>query len=79
MRPRMPARTRRSACLFLSYEVDEEGEEIVWTTAGGLGASEMAALGESLASPAPGADTTVDVARGLERASRIPVIVPRPD
>jgi hypothetical protein len=44
--------TREAACCpFLSYEIDEQGEEIVWTTAGGLGASEMAVLEEFLDGP----------------------------
>src|SRR4029453_4494812 len=30
-----------ASCPFLSYEIDEEGEEIIWTIAGGLGASDM--------------------------------------
>jgi hypothetical protein len=46
---------RREAicCPFLSYEVDQVGEEIVWTTSGGLGAAEIAVL-DDLAAPDPG-------------------------
>jgi hypothetical protein len=42
------AKREAACCPFLSYEIDEQGEEIVWTTAGGLGASEMAILQEFL-------------------------------
>jgi hypothetical protein len=42
------AKREAACCPFLSYEIDEEGEEIVWTTAGGLGASEMDILDEFL-------------------------------
>jgi hypothetical protein len=45
------AKREAACCPFLSYEIDEQGEEIVWTTAGGLGASEMAILDELLDGP----------------------------
>jgi hypothetical protein len=45
------AKREAACCPFLSYDIDEEGEEIVWTTAGGLGASEMAILDEFLDEP----------------------------
>jgi hypothetical protein len=45
------AKREAACCPFLSYEIDEQGEEIVWTTAGGLGASEMAILEEFLDGP----------------------------
>ena len=41
-----------ACCPFLSYEIDEEGEAILWTVAGGLGASEMGILNEFLEGPA---------------------------
>ena len=39
---------RREAayCPFLSYELGLDGDHIVWTTSGGLGASEMAVVDE---------------------------------
>ena len=40
------AKREAACCPFLSYEIDEEGEEIVWTTAGGLGVSKMGILDE---------------------------------
>jgi hypothetical protein len=43
--------TREAACCaFLSYEIelDEEDDEIVWTTSGGLGASELSILDKFL-------------------------------
>jgi len=43
------ARREAACCAFLSYEVVAEGDEILWTTSGGLGASEMAAIDEVLA------------------------------
>jgi hypothetical protein len=45
------AQREAACCPFLSYDIDEEGEEIVWTTDGGLGASEMAILDEFLDGP----------------------------
>ena len=45
------AKREAACCPFLSYEIDEQGEEIVWTTSGGLGASEMAILDEFLDGP----------------------------
>jgi len=45
------AKREAACCPFLSYEIDEHGEEIVWTTEGGLGASEMAILEEFLDGP----------------------------
>jgi hypothetical protein len=45
------AQREAACCPFLSYDIDEEGEEIVWTTDGGLGASEMAILDEFLDEP----------------------------
>jgi hypothetical protein len=47
-----------ACCPFLSYEIDEEGEAIVWTIAGGLGASEMDILNELLEGPASVADSS---------------------
>jgi hypothetical protein len=42
--------TREAECCpFLSYEVEQEGDQIVWTTSGGLGGSELAVFDELLA------------------------------
>jgi hypothetical protein len=59
--------TREAACCpFLSYEIDEQGEEIVWTTTGGLGAAEMTILGEFIDRPEPAADSSDAIAQRLE-------------
>ena len=42
------AHREAACCPFLSYEIDEQGDEIVWTTAGALGAEEMDILDEFL-------------------------------
>ena len=55
-----------ACCPFLSYEIDEEGEAIVWTIAGGLGASEMGILNEFLEGPASLADSSDVIAQRLE-------------
>lgn len=67
-------RREAACCPFLSYEVDLAGDEVVWTTTGGLGASEMAALDEFLAGPA--ADSSDAIARQLTDRGGVPVIVP---
>ena len=63
-------RREAACCPFLTYEVDDVGEQIVWTTSGGLGASDLAVFDEFLA----GADVTEDgssgLARRVSRASR---------
>ena len=51
------ARREAACCPFLSYQVEEVGDEIVWTTSGGLGASQMSLLDEYLATPDPPANT----------------------
>ena len=50
------ANREAACCPFLSYEIDQEGDEIVWTTAGGLGAGEMDILAQLLDSPLDPAD-----------------------
>jgi len=67
-------RREAACCPFLSYEVDQDGEEIVWTTTGGVGASEMAVIDELISDPVP--DSSEDIARRLEGASGVPVIGP---
>jgi hypothetical protein len=42
------AKREAACCSFLAYEIDQEGEEIVWSTSRGLGAPEMAILDELL-------------------------------
>ncbi len=73
-------RREAACCPFLSYEVDLEGsadrQEIVWTTSGGVGASEMAVLDEFLAGPAQPERDSASIARRLEEGSGVPVIVP---
>jgi hypothetical protein len=68
---------RESACCpFLSYEVDQEDEQIVWATSGGLSAPDMAILDEFLAGEVPSADSASTIAEHLEDRGGIPVIVP---
>jgi hypothetical protein len=59
------AQREAACCPFLSYDIDEEGEEIVWTTDGGLGASEMAILDEFLDGP-ESASSSDAIAQRLE-------------
>jgi hypothetical protein len=59
------AQREAACCRFLSYDIDEEGEEIVWTTDGGLGASEMAILDEFLDEP-ESASSSDAIAQRLE-------------
>ena len=67
-------RREAACCPFLSYEVDAEGEQIVWTTSG-LGASDMAILDEFLTRADPTADSG-GIGAQLEARGGIPVIVP---
>jgi hypothetical protein len=55
-----------ACCRFLSYEIDQEGDEIVWTTAGGLGAAEMDTLDELLDGPESLAGSSDAIAQRLE-------------
>jgi hypothetical protein len=59
------AKREAACCPFLSYEIDEQGEEIVWTLAGGLGASEMAILEEFLDGPESSAGSSDAIAQRL--------------
>lgn len=68
-------RREAACCPFLSYEVDEVGEELVWTTSGGVGAAEMAVLDDFLADAAYATDTSEDIARRLTDRGGVPVIV----
>jgi hypothetical protein len=60
------AEREAACCPFLSYEIDEEGEEIIWTIAGGLGASDMAVLDEFLDRPKLVADNSDAIAQRLD-------------
>jgi hypothetical protein len=60
------AHREAACCPFLSYEIDEEGDEIVWTTAGGMGAAEMDILDEFLDRPESLADSSDAIAQRLE-------------
>ena len=69
-------RREAACCPFLSYEVDEVGQEIIWTTSGGLGASEMAIVDEFLsAEPSTGGSSST-IAQQLTERSGVPVTVP---
>jgi len=68
-------RREAACCPFLSYEVALEDRHIVWTTSGGLGASEMAVMDEFFASADP-ANSSSLLARQLEERGGIPVTDP---
>ncbi|MGH3347775.1 MAG: hypothetical protein ACRDO4_12410 [Nocardioides sp.] len=63
-------RREAACCPFLSYEVADEGEQLVWTTTG-PGASEMAVLDAFLSGTEGATDSSTDLARRLERSSRL--------
>ena len=48
----------------------------MWTTSGGVGASEMAVLDEFLTGPARPERDSASIARRLEAGAGVPVIVP---
>ena len=56
------AKREAACCPFLSYEIVEEDEKIVWTTAG-LGASDIAILDEFLDEPASASSSVVNAQR----------------
>jgi hypothetical protein len=60
------ARREAACCPFLSYQIDEQGEEIVWTITGGLGVAEMGILEEFLGGPELVAGSSVAIAQRLE-------------
>ncbi len=60
------AKREAACCPFLSYEIDEQGEEILWTTTGGLGAAEMGILDEFLDGPESVAGSSDAIAQRLE-------------
>jgi hypothetical protein len=67
-------RREAACCPFLSYEVDREGEQIVWTVTGGVGVSEIALLDEFLTGTSASDET---IARQLTERGGVPVIVER--
>ena len=71
-------RREAACCPFLSYEVGLDNEHIVWTTSGGLGASDMAVMDEFFASADP-ANSSGLLARQIEERGGIPVVVPLPE
>jgi hypothetical protein len=60
------AKREAACCPFLSYEIDEQGEEILWITTGGLGAAEMGILDEFLDGPESVASNSDAIAQRLE-------------
>ena len=68
-------RREAACCPFLSYEVDQEDEEIVWTTTG-IGAADIVVLDDFLAAADRETDDSQDLARRLTDRGGIPVIVP---
>jgi hypothetical protein len=67
-------RREAACCPFLSFEVDLEDDQVVWTTSGGLGASDMALLDEFLAASPPATDSSA-IALEVEARGGIPIIV----
>ena len=67
-------RREAACCPFLSYAVDLEGEQIVWTTIG-LGGSDLAVLDEFLTG-SPISDDPSAMAEHLEARGGVPVVVP---
>lgn len=68
-------RREAACCPLLSYEVDQENEEIVWTTTG-LGAADITTLDGFLAGADAETDESQELARRLTDRGGIPVIVP---
>lgn len=69
------AHREAACCPFLSYELDQEGDEIVLTTTGGLGAVEMDILDEFL----DGAESLAGSSEGIAQRlgdQGLKVIVP---
>lgn len=72
-------RREAACCPFLSYDVDrvvdEQGEQILWTTVG-LGVADFAVLDDFLTGDGVDTRSSGDVARELERRGGVPVLVP---
>jgi hypothetical protein len=60
------AKREAACCPFLSYEIDEQGEEILWTTTGGLGAAEMGIRDDFLDGPESVVGSSDAIAQRLE-------------
>ena len=71
-------RREAACCPFLSYEVDLDGDHLVWQVSGGVGTSALAALDEFLAGADPVGSSAL-LARELEDRGGIPVLVPASD
>ena len=73
-----PSRGRLLPFPLLGIELDEtvDGEQIVWTTSGGVGASEMAVLDEFLTGPVRPEGDSTSIARQLTDGGGVTVIVP---
>lgn len=67
-------RREAACCPFQAYEVDADGEQLVWRTTG-VGAAEMAILDEFLASADPSHSST-DIAKELTERTGVPHLVP---
>ena len=68
-------RREAACCPFLSYDVDDEGDRIVWATTG-LGAADMAVLDDFLGGQGPAGESSESIARRLTALGGVPVIVP---
>jgi hypothetical protein len=68
-------RREAACCPFLSYEVDERDDEIVWATSG-LGSADIGILDEFLTGAEAAGDDSRTVAARLEERGGVPVIVP---
>ncbi len=68
-------RREAACCPFLSFEVDAEGEQVVWTVSG-LGASDLAVLDEFLTGDGAAAEDPKEIAQRLEEGGGIPIILP---
>jgi hypothetical protein len=69
------AKREAACCSFLAYEIDQEGEEIVWITSGGRGDPEMAIFDEILDGPGSVPGGSDAIAQWLEDQG-LHVIVP---
>jgi hypothetical protein len=67
-------RREANCCPFLSYEVDVDGEQIMWHTEG-IGAADWAILDDIVGSVTP-TDSSTALAHDLTERSGIPHLVP---
>jgi len=68
-------RREAACCPYLSYEVDDDGEQIVWSAIG-FGGSDMAVLDDFLTGSATADVSSRDMAEDLEARGGVPIIVP---